>query len=100
MPRMIKRITYSRPDPKLREWIRDSDRIYYFHTECLRVCLHRHIDYSPEAWLVTCEAAGIVKTPLKERDLESAQTEAIDCVYDKLSASIRSLTVRAATGKG
>ena len=82
---------FTRPAPKLRSWERESNTIYYWQTEKLRICVHRHVDHPPDQWLVTCREAGLDMARLSAKDLVDAQPEAIASVGSALRSALRSL---------
>jgi len=41
------------------------------------LCVHRHIHYEPDQWLLGCAQLGIDKHELEAKDIKDAQAEAL-----------------------
>lgn len=53
----------------------------------MRVTVHRHIGYAPDAWLVTCNAVGLDCYELvRGLSADEAKKRALQVVHEELSA--------------
>jgi hypothetical protein len=48
----------------------------------LHVCVHRHIDYEPDAWLLTTRRGPFSLQRLDAKDAEGAKAEALKLIAD------------------
>jgi hypothetical protein len=58
-------------------WVEINKRIYEWSEADLRVVVHRHRDYPPAVWLVSCAALGIRNHELDSVNLAEAQLEGL-----------------------
>lgn len=66
-------------------WTREHSRdAYYLRFGALEIVVHRHLHYAKDAWLMTCEAAGLRTVPLGSTDIAVAQQEAFGIVANVL----------------
>ena len=57
---------------------------YYLRFGMLEIEVHRHLHYAKDAWLMTCEAAGLRAVPLGSTDIAAARQEAFAVVANVL----------------
>ena len=56
----------------------------------ITICIHKHIHYSKDQWLLTCEPF-FNKYELKQLDIEDAKNVAINMVNEKLKKIVKDL---------
>jgi len=59
-------------------------------TGLFRICVHRHVNYSPNIWLLTCEPF-FYRKELPRKDIARAKTYAVALVMRKLLETFRKL---------
>ncbi len=72
-------------DKTPREWT------MYISGRALRIKIHRHIHYPPDAWLVTCHPKLLEQLQLEATDAEEAKKEAIRLVKAELERLLAGL---------
>lgn len=78
--------TYSRDDKD------KQPRVWHFDCGDLRVVVHRHIHYAPDAWLLTC-SPFFDKRELYAKDADHAKAEALALVREKVKTLAEALAV-------
>ena len=69
-------------------------RTVVLYIEGCRIAVTRHIDYPPDAWVLSTELGGIGRVELKAKDFAAAKNEAIHHVLDELSRITTALNTR------
>ncbi|KQN96904.1 hypothetical protein [Paenibacillus sp. Leaf72] len=54
------------------------------------IMIHRHIDYAPDVWLMSCSFIDLSKK-LENKEIEAAKTEAVALVKHKIESQIADL---------
>lgn len=57
----------------------------------IAIVVTRHINYSPDQWLVSCDLLAPFPVALESRDLEDAKSEAIGLVRGKALEIVQAL---------
>lgn len=73
----------------------DKDRLpRVWHLDCgdMRVAVHKHIHYAPDAWLLTC-SPFFDKRELCAKDADDAKAEALALVREKVKTLAEALAV-------
>jgi hypothetical protein len=58
----------------------------------MTICVHRHIHYDPDAWLLTCHDLGIACHTLGSSKLPLAQAEAVRLIRTRLELGLAALS--------
>jgi len=70
----------------------DADPISFrFLTKSLEISVHRHIDHTPDTWLVSCRQIEMSRVVLDNTDAHLARGEATDKVTDRLELMLLEL---------
>jgi len=63
----------------------DDGRIWELKLPNLKVCVHRHIYYDKNTWLLTCGELDIIGRVLTSNALREAQVEGLKLVQAKIN---------------
>lgn len=75
------------------EWVSWRRDEHTYQTETMDIVVHRHIDYPPDAWLVSVRPdIGISRKQLRATDAEAAKAEALETVRAYLAKLLKELT--------
>lgn len=80
---------YGQGDPRQR-----TPRTWEAKFAWLRVCVTRHMDFSPDTWLLRAHDVGLELVILSSRDLKDAQAEAVLLVRARLEQALAALPLR------
>ncbi len=76
--------------PEKLKWVnRGQGNIWELRETC--ICVHKHIDYPSDQWLLSWSYRGLTRIRLNSKDIEIAKDEAIKYCFDKLWNDIQSL---------